>query len=166
MAKISCLIVESDSVSFPWWLNTFVFVLLFATEVDSGSLKRLGSSRLLPSDLRTLQSTVSSSLNPEGIYVWPQSVQETLLEQQGWPGVTRIAPLTERLPRIDPLSCWNAPEQGTETKCGGENITWRMCGVSKKKKKSYICFASFLLCLLFHLTMTQTDVNTHLQTNI
>ncbi|XP_033470851.1 ras association domain-containing protein 8b isoform X2 [Epinephelus lanceolatus] len=38
-------------------------------EVDSGSLKRLGSSRLLPSDLRTLQSTVSSSLNPEGIYV-------------------------------------------------------------------------------------------------
>ncbi|TKS90660.1 Ras association domain-containing protein 8 [Collichthys lucidus] len=39
------------------------------TEVESGSLKRLGSSRLLPSDLRTLQSTVSSSLNPEGIYV-------------------------------------------------------------------------------------------------
>ncbi|XP_042367617.1 ras association domain-containing protein 8b [Plectropomus leopardus] len=38
-------------------------------EVDSGSLKRLGSSRLLPSDLRTLQSTMSSSLNPEGIYV-------------------------------------------------------------------------------------------------
>ncbi|TDG96725.1 hypothetical protein EPR50_G00231720 [Perca flavescens] len=39
------------------------------TDVDSGSLKRLGSSRLLPSNLRTLQSTVSSSLNPEGIYV-------------------------------------------------------------------------------------------------
>ncbi|XP_030296334.1 ras association domain-containing protein 8b [Sparus aurata] len=38
-------------------------------EVESGSLKRLGSSRLLPSDLRTLQSKVSSSLNPEGIYV-------------------------------------------------------------------------------------------------
>ncbi|KAM3859094.1 ras association domain-containing protein 8b [Diretmus argenteus] len=38
-------------------------------EVDSASLKRLGSSRLLPSDLRTLQSAVSSSLNPEGIYV-------------------------------------------------------------------------------------------------
>lgn len=38
-------------------------------EVESGSLKRLGSSRLLPSDLRALQSTVSSSLNPEGIYV-------------------------------------------------------------------------------------------------
>ncbi|XP_078099185.1 ras association domain-containing protein 8b [Sander vitreus] len=38
-------------------------------DVDSGSLKRLGSSRLLPSNLRTLQSTVSSSLNPEGIYV-------------------------------------------------------------------------------------------------
>ncbi|XP_071382292.1 ras association domain-containing protein 8b isoform X2 [Centroberyx affinis] len=38
-------------------------------EVESGSLKRLGSSRLLPSDLRTLQNAVSSSLNPEGIYV-------------------------------------------------------------------------------------------------
>ncbi|XP_034719178.1 ras association domain-containing protein 8b isoform X2 [Etheostoma cragini] len=38
-------------------------------DVDSGSLKRLGSSRLLPSNLRTLQSTMSSSLNPEGIYV-------------------------------------------------------------------------------------------------
>lgn len=47
----------------------FFFVLLLATEVESGSLKRLGSSRLLPSDLRALQSTVSSSLNPEGIYV-------------------------------------------------------------------------------------------------
>ncbi|RVE56783.1 hypothetical protein OJAV_G00224490 [Oryzias javanicus] len=40
-----------------------------ATEVDCCSLKRLGSSRLLPSDLRTLQSMASSSLNPEGIYV-------------------------------------------------------------------------------------------------
>lgn len=40
-----------------------------SNEVESGSLKRLGSSRLLPSDLRALQSTVSSSLNPEGIYV-------------------------------------------------------------------------------------------------
>ncbi|KAM4614727.1 ras association domain-containing protein 8b [Polymixia lowei] len=38
-------------------------------EVDSSSLKRLGSSRLLPSDLRGLQNAVSSSLNPEGIYV-------------------------------------------------------------------------------------------------
>ncbi|KAK9525672.1 hypothetical protein VZT92_016357 [Zoarces viviparus] len=38
-------------------------------EVDSGSLKRLGSSRLLPSDLRTLQSAGTSILNPEGIYV-------------------------------------------------------------------------------------------------
>ncbi|KAM6896663.1 ras association domain-containing protein 8b isoform 1-T3 [Lycodopsis pacificus] len=38
-------------------------------DVDSGSLKRLGSSRLLPSDLRTLQSGGTSSLNPEGIYV-------------------------------------------------------------------------------------------------
>ncbi|XP_076006393.1 ras association domain-containing protein 8b [Genypterus blacodes] len=40
-----------------------------SNEVESGSLKRLGSSRVLPSDLRALQSTVSSSLNPEGIYV-------------------------------------------------------------------------------------------------
>ncbi|XP_056132522.1 ras association domain-containing protein 8b [Lampris incognitus] len=38
-------------------------------EVDCGSLKRLGSSRPLPSDLRTLQNAVTSSLNPEGIYV-------------------------------------------------------------------------------------------------
>ncbi|KAK1906199.1 Ras association domain containing protein 8, partial [Dissostichus eleginoides] len=37
-------------------------------EVDSGSLKRLGSSRLLPSDLRAL-SAGTSGLNPEGIYV-------------------------------------------------------------------------------------------------
>ncbi|XP_062300153.1 ras association domain-containing protein 8b [Scomber scombrus] len=41
----------------------------YSNEVDSGSLKRLGSSRLLPSNLRTLQNSVSSSLNPEGIYV-------------------------------------------------------------------------------------------------
>ncbi|XP_029019181.1 ras association domain-containing protein 8b [Betta splendens] len=40
-----------------------------ASEVETGSLKRLGSSRLLPSNLRALQSIVSSSLNPEGIYV-------------------------------------------------------------------------------------------------
>uniref|UniRef100_A0A4W5JUP7 Ras association domain family member 8b n=1 Tax=Hucho hucho TaxID=62062 RepID=A0A4W5JUP7_9TELE len=39
------------------------------TDLQSGSLKRLGSSRLLPSDLRALQSPVSSGLNPEGIYV-------------------------------------------------------------------------------------------------
>ncbi|KAL0962976.1 hypothetical protein UPYG_G00347920 [Umbra pygmaea] len=39
------------------------------TDVQSGSLKRLSSSRLLPSDLRSLQSPVSSGLNPEGIYV-------------------------------------------------------------------------------------------------
>ncbi|XP_017270417.1 ras association domain-containing protein 8b [Kryptolebias marmoratus] len=38
-------------------------------DVECGSLKRLGSSRLLPSDLRALQSRASSSLNPEGIYV-------------------------------------------------------------------------------------------------
>ncbi|XP_069012846.1 ras association domain-containing protein 8b isoform X2 [Embiotoca jacksoni] len=40
-----------------------------SNEDECGSLKRLGSARLLPSDLRALQSTVSSSLNPEGIYV-------------------------------------------------------------------------------------------------
>lgn len=38
-------------------------------EGECGSLKRLGSSRLLPSDLRALQTAVCSSLNPEGIYV-------------------------------------------------------------------------------------------------
>ncbi|GAA6228208.1 ras association domain-containing protein 8-like isoform X1 [Lates japonicus] len=38
-------------------------------EAECGSLTRRGSSRLLPSDLRALQTTVSSSLNPEGIYV-------------------------------------------------------------------------------------------------
>ncbi|XP_076732124.1 ras association domain-containing protein 8b isoform X2 [Maylandia zebra] len=40
-----------------------------SSETECGSLKRLGSSRLLPSDLRALQSAVSSTLNPEGIYV-------------------------------------------------------------------------------------------------
>ncbi|KAM9705172.1 ras association domain-containing protein 8b isoform 1-T2 [Menidia menidia] len=39
------------------------------SEMEGGSLKRPGSSRLLPSDLRALQSSVCSSLNPEGIYV-------------------------------------------------------------------------------------------------
>ncbi|XP_030636916.1 ras association domain-containing protein 8b [Chanos chanos] len=39
------------------------------TELQSGSLKRLGSSRPLPNDLRTLQSPISSSFNPDGIYV-------------------------------------------------------------------------------------------------
>ncbi|XP_072309552.1 ras association domain-containing protein 8-like [Eucyclogobius newberryi] len=38
-------------------------------EEECGSLKLLGSSRLLPTDLRTLQSPVSTSFNPEGIYV-------------------------------------------------------------------------------------------------
>ncbi|XP_034019415.1 ras association domain-containing protein 8b [Thalassophryne amazonica] len=38
-------------------------------EVECYSLKRLGSARLLPSNLRILQSAVSSSFNPEGIYV-------------------------------------------------------------------------------------------------
>lgn len=36
---------------------------------QSGSLKRPGSSRQLPSNLRILQSPVSSGFNPEGIYV-------------------------------------------------------------------------------------------------
>ncbi|XP_056445083.1 ras association domain-containing protein 8b [Gadus chalcogrammus] len=38
-------------------------------EAEPGSLRRLGSARLLPSDLRDLQGPASSSLNPEGIYV-------------------------------------------------------------------------------------------------
>ncbi|KAG5267342.1 hypothetical protein AALO_G00220650 [Alosa alosa] len=36
---------------------------------DPGTLKRLGSGRQLPNDLRALQSPHSSSFNPEGIYV-------------------------------------------------------------------------------------------------
>nr|XP_046184074.1 ras association domain-containing protein 8-like [Oncorhynchus gorbuscha]XP_046184076.1 ras association domain-containing protein 8-like [Oncorhynchus gorbuscha] len=39
------------------------------TDLQSGLLKRLGSSRLLPGNLRALQSPVSSGFNPEGIYV-------------------------------------------------------------------------------------------------
>lgn len=39
------------------------------SELECGSLTRMGSSRLLPSDLRTLQSPASSTFNPEGIYV-------------------------------------------------------------------------------------------------
>lgn len=39
------------------------------TPFQSGSLKRPGTSRQLPSDLRLLQSPVSSGFNPEGIYV-------------------------------------------------------------------------------------------------
>ncbi|XP_068611419.1 ras association domain-containing protein 8b [Brachionichthys hirsutus] len=38
-------------------------------DAESNSLKRIGSSRLFPSNLRSLKSTVSSSLNPEGVYV-------------------------------------------------------------------------------------------------
>lgn len=48
------------------------FFLFFSAGVE---LKRLGSSRLLPGALRALQSRVSSSLNPEGIYVWLRKVQ-------------------------------------------------------------------------------------------
>lgn len=36
---------------------------------QSGSLKRPGSSRQLPSNLRILQNPLSSGFNPEGIYV-------------------------------------------------------------------------------------------------
>lgn len=36
---------------------------------QSGSLKRPGSSRQLPSNLRILQNPISSGFNPEGIYV-------------------------------------------------------------------------------------------------
>ncbi|KAM8777871.1 ras association domain-containing protein 8 [Rhynchonycteris naso] len=37
--------------------------------LQSGSLKRPGSSRQLPSNLRILQNPISSGFNPEGIYV-------------------------------------------------------------------------------------------------
>lgn len=36
---------------------------------QSGSLKRPGSSRQLPSNLRILQNPISAGFNPEGIYV-------------------------------------------------------------------------------------------------
>ncbi|KAJ1164789.1 hypothetical protein NDU88_005223 [Pleurodeles waltl] len=39
------------------------------TPFQSGSLKRPGSSRQLPSNLRILQNALSSGFNPEGIYV-------------------------------------------------------------------------------------------------
>ncbi|KAF4114574.1 ras association domain-containing protein 8b [Onychostoma macrolepis] len=39
------------------------------TENQSGSLKRLGSARQLPADLRALQSPLNTTFNPEGIYV-------------------------------------------------------------------------------------------------
>ncbi|XP_078530238.1 ras association domain-containing protein 8 [Lissotriton helveticus] len=39
------------------------------TTFQSGSLKRPGSSRQLPSNLRILQNALSSGFNPEGIYV-------------------------------------------------------------------------------------------------
>lgn len=39
------------------------------TTFQSGSLKRPGSSRQLPSNLRILQNPLSSGFNPEGIYV-------------------------------------------------------------------------------------------------
>ncbi|XP_052410749.1 ras association domain-containing protein 8 isoform X2 [Carassius gibelio] len=39
------------------------------SENQSGSLKRLGSARQLPTDLRALQSPLNTTFNPEGIYV-------------------------------------------------------------------------------------------------
>lgn len=65
------IILDDDLVKlWPLFLMAgYFFFSLLAAEVDYGSLKRLGPSRLLPSNLRTLQNTVSSSLNPEGIYV-------------------------------------------------------------------------------------------------
>lgn len=39
------------------------------SEVDPDSVRRQASPRLLPTDLRNLQSTTSSTFNPEGIYV-------------------------------------------------------------------------------------------------
>ncbi|XP_051547135.1 ras association domain-containing protein 8-like [Myxocyprinus asiaticus] len=39
------------------------------TETQSGCLKRLGSARQLPNDLRALQRPLNTTFNPEGIYV-------------------------------------------------------------------------------------------------
>lgn len=45
------------------------FVSSLEAPFQSGSLKRPGTSRQLPNDLRLLQSPISSGFNPEGIYV-------------------------------------------------------------------------------------------------
>lgn len=70
---------------FPSFLSIDIFLVLLclSTEVESGSLTRLGSARLLPGNLRNLQSAVPSSLNPEGIYVWATTATDL-----HWPRVS------------------------------------------------------------------------------
>lgn len=59
-------------LSTPSWLvhQVAFFVSCLEAPFQSGSLKRPGSSRQLPSNLRILQNPISSGFNPEGIYVW------------------------------------------------------------------------------------------------
>lgn len=50
--------------------SQFVLFLYSESETPPGSLKRLGSARQLPADLRALQNPLNTTFNPEGIYVW------------------------------------------------------------------------------------------------
>lgn len=153
---MSCYFLNQTLSLIPdYWL---LHSSLPATEVESGSLTRLGSSRLLPSNLRTLQSTVSSSLNPEGIYVWPQpSVGVTLFEQGDlmWPGLFPItAKATNWLPK--PLRCSRVRQLKEPLKhAGGKTFPCSMNGISHKH------FTSFWHYFLLHIirTETQTDVS-------
>lgn len=63
---------ESSNFSYPghWCKHQTIFsVSCLEAPFQSGSLKRPGSSRQLPSNLRILQNPISSGFNPEGIYV-------------------------------------------------------------------------------------------------
>ncbi len=59
---VSCKVYFTNKV-------TLCFISV-ESENQSGSLKRLGSARQLPADLRALQSPLNTIFNPEGIYVW------------------------------------------------------------------------------------------------
>lgn len=59
---VSCKVYFTNKV-------TLCFISV-ESENQSGSLKRLGSARQLPADLRALQSPLNTTFNPEGIYVW------------------------------------------------------------------------------------------------
>ncbi|OCT87996.1 ras association (RalGDS/AF-6) domain family (N-terminal) member 8 L homeolog isoform X1 [Xenopus laevis] len=59
--KVTVLPAEPSDTEFPQLEKEPAF--------QSGSLKRPGSSRQLPSNLRILQNTLTSGFNPEGIYV-------------------------------------------------------------------------------------------------
>ncbi|XP_053575063.1 ras association domain-containing protein 8 [Bombina bombina] len=59
--KVTVLPAEPSEVEFPQPEKEPAF--------QSGSLKRPGSARQLPSNLRILQNALSSGFNPEGIYV-------------------------------------------------------------------------------------------------